>query len=67
MFCSSKRSSANKLLERWPCSLATESSVTSGQTAFQDVEAGKEMTTDTLFRIASMSKPVTSVAVMSPG
>ena len=30
----------------------------------QDVEAGKEMTTDTLFRIASMSKPVTSVAVM---
>ena len=31
---------------------------------FQDVEAGKEMSTDTLFRIASMSKPVTSVAVM---
>ena len=31
---------------------------------FQDVEAGKEMTTDTLFRVASMSKPVTSVAVM---
>ncbi len=31
---------------------------------FQDVEAGKEMTTNTLFRIASMSKPVTSVAVM---
>lgn len=31
---------------------------------FQDVEAGKAMTTDTLFRIASMSKPVTSVAVM---
>ena len=31
---------------------------------FQDVEAGKEMTNDTLFRIASMSKPVTSVAVM---
>lgn len=30
----------------------------------QDVEAGKEMTTDTLFRIASMTKPVTSVAVM---
>ncbi len=30
----------------------------------QDVEANKEMTTDTLFRIASMSKPVTSVAVM---
>lgn len=30
----------------------------------QDVEAGKEMTTDSLFRIASMSKPVTSVAVM---
>jgi CubicO group peptidase (beta-lactamase class C family) len=33
-------------------------------TGFQDVEAGKEMATDTLFRIASMSKPVTSVAVM---
>jgi CubicO group peptidase (beta-lactamase class C family) len=31
---------------------------------FQDVEAGKEMATDSLFRIASMSKPVTSVAVM---
>ncbi len=31
---------------------------------FQDVEAGKEMTANTLFRIASMSKPVTSVAVM---
>ncbi len=31
---------------------------------FQDVEAGKEMTADTLFRIASMTKPVTSVAVM---
>ncbi len=30
----------------------------------QDVEAGKEMTTDSLFRIASMTKPVTSVAVM---
>jgi CubicO group peptidase (beta-lactamase class C family) len=30
----------------------------------RDVEAGREMTTDTLFRIASMSKPVTSVAVM---
>jgi CubicO group peptidase (beta-lactamase class C family) len=30
----------------------------------QDVEAGKEMTSDSLFRIASMSKPVTSVAVM---
>jgi len=31
---------------------------------FQDVEAGKEMATDSLFRIASMTKPVTSVAVM---
>ena len=31
---------------------------------FQDVEAGKEMANDTLFRIASMSKPMTSVAVM---
>lgn len=31
---------------------------------FQDVEAGKEMAADSLFRIASMSKPVTSVAVM---
>ncbi len=31
---------------------------------FQDAEAGKEMTNDTLFRVASMSKPVTSVAVM---
>lgn len=31
---------------------------------FQDVEAGNEMNTDSLFRIASMSKPVTSVAVM---
>jgi CubicO group peptidase (beta-lactamase class C family) len=30
----------------------------------QDAEAGKAMTTDTLFRIASMTKPVTSVAVM---
>ncbi len=31
---------------------------------FRDVEAGKEMATDSLFRIASMSKPLTSVAVM---
>ena len=30
----------------------------------QDVEAGKEMAADSLFRIASMSKPVTSIAVM---
>ncbi len=29
-----------------------------------DIEAGKPMTTDTIFRIASMTKPVTSVAVM---
>ena len=35
-----------------------------GAKGFQDVEAGKEMKTDALFRIASMSKPVTSVAVM---
>ncbi|MFO0814716.1 MAG: serine hydrolase domain-containing protein [Gemmatales bacterium] len=31
---------------------------------FQDVEAGKAITNDTLFRIASMTKPITSVAVM---
>jgi CubicO group peptidase (beta-lactamase class C family) len=31
---------------------------------FQDVEARTPMRTDTLFRIASMTKPVTSVAVM---
>jgi len=30
----------------------------------RDVEAGRPMRTDTLFRIASMTKPVTSVAVM---
>jgi CubicO group peptidase (beta-lactamase class C family) len=30
----------------------------------QDVEAGKPMAPDTIFRIASMTKPVTSVAVM---
>jgi CubicO group peptidase (beta-lactamase class C family) len=30
----------------------------------RDAEAGKPMTPDTLFRIASMTKPVTSVAVM---
>lgn len=30
----------------------------------QDVETGKEMATNSLFRIASMTKPVTSVAVM---
>ena len=29
-----------------------------------DVEAGKPMTPDTIFRIASMTKPITSVAVM---
>ncbi len=65
MFCSSKLvDAANKLLERWPCSLATEKLGYLRAKGFQDVEAGKEMTTDTLFRIASMSKPVTSVAVM---
>ena len=31
---------------------------------FQDVERGTPMKTDTIFRIASMSKPITSVAVM---
>jgi CubicO group peptidase (beta-lactamase class C family) len=31
---------------------------------FQDIESKKPMRTDTLFRIASMTKPVTSVAVM---
>ncbi len=33
-------------------------------TGFQDVEGRKAMQTDTIFRIASMTKPVTSVAVM---
>ena len=31
----------------------------------RDVEAGKPMTTDTIFRFYSMTKPVTSVALMS--
>jgi CubicO group peptidase (beta-lactamase class C family) len=31
---------------------------------FQDVERGTPMKTDTIFRIASMTKPITSVAVM---
>jgi CubicO group peptidase (beta-lactamase class C family) len=31
---------------------------------YRDVEAGEPMTRDTLFRIASMTKPVTSVAAM---
>jgi CubicO group peptidase (beta-lactamase class C family) len=31
---------------------------------FQDVESKTPMKTDTIFRIASMSKPITSVAVM---
>ena len=31
---------------------------------FQDVEAGTPMTTDTIFRIMSMTKPITSVALM---
>jgi len=30
----------------------------------RDVEAGKPMTADTIFRIASMTKPITSVALM---
>jgi CubicO group peptidase (beta-lactamase class C family) len=29
-----------------------------------DVDAGKSMQTDTIFRIASMTKPITSVAIM---
>jgi len=35
-----------------------------GITGMQDVEAGKQMREDTIFRIASMTKPITSVAVM---
>ena len=35
-----------------------------GVYGMQDVEAGKPMTPDTIFRIASMTKPITSVAVM---
>jgi CubicO group peptidase (beta-lactamase class C family) len=35
-----------------------------GITGMQDVEAGKGMQEDTIFRIASMTKPITSVAVM---
>jgi CubicO group peptidase (beta-lactamase class C family) len=31
---------------------------------FQDIESKKAMRTDTIFRIASMTKPITSVAVM---
>ncbi len=31
---------------------------------FQDVESGKRMKTDSIFRIASMTKPIASVAVM---
>jgi CubicO group peptidase (beta-lactamase class C family) len=31
---------------------------------YQDIESNKSMRTDTIFRIASMSKPITSVAVM---
>jgi CubicO group peptidase (beta-lactamase class C family) len=33
-------------------------------TGFQDVESKTAMRTDTIFRIASMSKPITSVAIM---
>jgi len=32
---------------------------------FRDVEAGNPMMTDTIFRIASMTKPITSVALMT--
>ena len=35
-----------------------------GAYGMMDVEAGKPMTSDTIFRIASMTKPITSVAVM---
>ena len=35
-----------------------------GTYGMMDVEAGKPMTHDTIFRIASMTKPITSVAVM---
>ena len=35
-----------------------------GVYGMMDVEAGKPMTPDTIFRIASMTKPITSVAVM---
>jgi len=63
MFCSSKRSNANSLLDRGPARSRRKARLSRAK-GFQDVEAGKEMTTDALFRIASMSKPVTSVAVM---
>lgn len=35
-----------------------------GAEGFADIESGRPMTADSLFRIASMTKPVTSVAVM---
>ena len=35
-----------------------------GVYGMQDIEAGKPMQADTIFRIASMTKPITSVAVM---
>ncbi|RKU17811.1 serine hydrolase [Candidatus Poribacteria bacterium] len=35
-----------------------------GTYGMMDVEAGKPMTPDTIFRIASMTKPITSVAIM---
>ena len=35
-----------------------------GTYGMMDVEAGKPMTPDTIFRIASMTKPITCVAVM---
>ncbi len=38
--------------------------VFSSTTGFQDIEAGKPMSIDTKFRIASMTKPVTTAAVM---
>ncbi len=35
-----------------------------GTHGMADIEAGRKMTPDTIFRIASMTKPITSVAVM---
>ena len=66
MFCFSKRSSRKQAAGVVALELARDGKLGYLRAkGFQDVEAGKEMTTDsTLFRIASMSKPVTSVAVM---
>ena len=32
---------------------------------FRDIEAGTKMTTDTIFRLASMTKPITSAALLT--